>query len=67
MPLWRSTASGRPQTVRLAQSYAARFLHMMFAFPTQPYNVDPVLSRALEKVCDFTHMLIEPKSIKQSS
>ncbi len=24
---------------------------MMFAFPTQPYQVDPVMSRALEKVC----------------
>ena len=33
----------------LSQGYAARFLHMMFAFPTQPFQVDPVLSRALEK------------------
>lgn len=30
--------------------YAARFLHMMFAWPTQKYEVDPVLGRALEKI-----------------
>lgn len=46
----------------LAQSYAARFLHMMFAFPTQPYNVDPVLSRALEKVRGFSQLPTEPRS-----
>ncbi|CAL8468580.1 g8120 [Coccomyxa elongata] len=30
--------------------YASRFLHMMFAWPTQKYDVDPVLARALEKI-----------------
>ena len=30
--------------------YAARLLHMMFAWPTQSYAVDPVLARALEKI-----------------
>ncbi|KAK9843949.1 hypothetical protein WJX81_000244 [Elliptochloris bilobata] len=44
------TATGLPIIYpRNDLGYAARFLHMMFAFPTQPYNVDPVLSRALEK------------------
>ena len=52
--------------MRRAQSYAARFLHMMFAFPTQPYNVDPVLSRALEKVGGFGQMPSEPRSAKQA-
>ncbi len=30
--------------------YASRFLHMMFAWPTQKYEVDPVLARALDKI-----------------
>ena len=51
----------------LAQSYAARFLHMMFAFPTQPYNVDPMLSRALEKVCEHGQMPTEPHFVKEAS
>ena len=29
-------------------SYAENFLHMMFSVPTERYEVDPVLSRALE-------------------
>lgn len=28
-------------------SYTARFLHMMFSVPAEPYNVNPVLDRAL--------------------
>lgn len=30
--------------------YASRFLHMMFAWPTQKYEVDEVLARALDKI-----------------
>ncbi|CAK0781067.1 hypothetical protein CVIRNUC_005275 [Coccomyxa viridis] len=30
--------------------YASRFLHMMFAWPTQKYEVDTVLARALDKI-----------------
>lgn len=30
--------------------YASRFLHMMFAWPTEKYEVDPVLARALDKI-----------------
>ncbi len=30
--------------------YAARFLHMLFAWPTCSYEVDPVLARALDKI-----------------
>ena len=30
--------------------YASRFLHMMFAWPTQKYEVDAVLARALDKI-----------------
>ena len=29
-------------------SYSENFLHMMFSVPTERYDVDPVLSRALE-------------------
>ena len=28
--------------------YPGRFLHMMFALPTEPYEVDPVISKALD-------------------
>mgnify|MGYP002377098106 CR=1 FL=1 len=31
-------------------SYAANFLHMMFAVPAEPYEVNPVLERALNKL-----------------
>lgn len=30
--------------------YAANFLHMMFATPCEPYRVDPVLARALDRI-----------------
>lgn len=30
--------------------YAANFLHMMFATPCQPYEVSPVLARALDRI-----------------
>ncbi len=29
-------------------NYSENFLHMMFSVPTERYEVDPVLSRALE-------------------
>jgi citrate synthase len=31
-------------------SYAANFLHMMFAVPAEPYEVNPVVERALNKL-----------------
>ncbi len=31
-------------------SYAENFLHMMFAVPTEPYVVNPVLSRAMDRI-----------------
>ena len=31
-------------------SYAENFLHMMFAVPTEPYKVNPVLSRAMDRI-----------------
>lgn len=31
-------------------SYAANFLHMMFAVPTKEYTVNPVLERALDRI-----------------
>lgn len=30
--------------------YAANFIHMMFATPCEPYRVDPVLARALDRI-----------------
>jgi citrate synthase len=30
--------------------YAANFLHMCFAVPCEPYNVDPVLARAVDRI-----------------
>jgi citrate synthase len=32
---------------RNALSYCANFLHMMFAVPAEPYEVDPVIVKAL--------------------
>jgi citrate synthase len=31
-------------------TYAENFLHMMFAVPCEPYKVNPVLSRAMDKI-----------------
>ncbi len=31
-------------------SYADNFLHMMFALPIEPYTVNPVLSRAMDRI-----------------
>jgi citrate synthase len=31
-------------------SYAENFLHMMFAVPCEPYHVDPVLAKALDRI-----------------
>ena len=31
-------------------SYAENFLHMMFAVPTEPYTVSPVLARAMDRI-----------------
>ena len=31
-------------------TYAENFLHMMFATPCEPYNVSPVLSRAMDRI-----------------
>ena len=39
--------------------YATRFLHMLFAWPTCSYEVDPVLARALDKIlilCAFPRL-----------
>lgn len=36
-------------------SYAENFLHMMFAVPTERYEVDPLLARALEVIM-IVHM-----------
>ena len=33
---------------RNSLEYSARFLHMMFALPTEDYDVDPVVTRALD-------------------
>ncbi len=33
-----------------ALGYAENFLHMMFATPCEPYQVDPVLARALDRI-----------------
>ncbi|MGE0667447.1 MAG: citrate synthase [Sphingomonadales bacterium] len=30
--------------------YAENFLHMMFAVPAEPYNIDPILSRAMDRI-----------------
>lgn len=43
------TAKGQPIVYpRNDLNYAENFLHMMFSLPTERYEVDPVLSRALE-------------------
>ncbi|DBA92912.1 hypothetical protein WJX79_000420 [Trebouxia sp. C0005] len=43
------TAKGQPIVYpRNDLSYAENFLHMMFSVPTERYEVDPLLSRALE-------------------
>lgn len=31
-------------------SYAANFLHMMFAMPTEPYRVSPVMEKAMDRI-----------------
>ena len=31
-------------------SYAANFLHMCFSVPAEPYQVDPILSRAMDRI-----------------
>ncbi len=31
-------------------SYAGNFLHMCFAVPAEPYHVDPVMSRAMDRI-----------------
>jgi citrate synthase len=31
-------------------NYAENFLHMMFAVPAEPYTVDPILSRAMDRI-----------------
>jgi citrate synthase len=31
-------------------SYAENFLHMMFSLPTEPYEVNPVLARAMDRI-----------------
>ncbi|MBU2962158.1 citrate (Si)-synthase [Citreicella sp. C3M06] len=31
-------------------SYAANFLHMCFSVPAEPYHVDPILSRAMDRI-----------------
>ena len=30
--------------------YAENFLHMMFAVPAEPYTIDPILSRAMDRI-----------------
>ena len=30
--------------------YAENFLHMMFSVPAEPYNIDPVLARAMDRI-----------------
>jgi citrate synthase len=30
--------------------YAENFLHMMFAVPAEPYKIDPILSRAMDRI-----------------
>ncbi len=30
--------------------YAANFLHMCFSVPAEPYNVDPILARAMDRI-----------------
>ncbi len=43
--------SGEPLVYpRSDLSYADNFLHMMFALPTEPYVVNPVLSRAMDRI-----------------
>eukprot|EP00742_Colponemidia_sp_Colp-10_P000738 GILJ01000801.1.p1 GENE.GILJ01000801.1~~GILJ01000801.1.p1 ORF type:complete len:478 (-),score=68.89 GILJ01000801.1:144-1538(-) len=45
------TSVGQPIVYpRSDLSYTANFLHMMFALPTEPYEVNPVLSRALDSI-----------------
>ncbi|KAK9804626.1 hypothetical protein WJX73_000854 [Symbiochloris irregularis] len=45
------TSIGQPLVYpRNDLSYAANFLHMMFAVPTERYEVDPVLERAMEVI-----------------
>ena len=44
-------ASGQPFVYpRNDLSYAENFLHMMFAVPCEPYKVNPVLARALDRI-----------------
>ncbi len=31
-------------------TYAANFLHMCFSVPAEPYNVDPILARAMDRI-----------------
>jgi citrate synthase len=31
-------------------SYSANFLHMLFSLPTAPYHVDPILSKAMDRI-----------------
>ena len=43
--------SGEPLVYpRSDLNYADNFLHMMFALPTEPYVVNPVLSRAMDRI-----------------
>mmetsp|Transcript_45567 Transcript_45567/g.145029 ORF Transcript_45567/g.145029 Transcript_45567/m.145029 type:complete len:473 (-) Transcript_45567:824-2242(-) len=45
------TAMGQPYIYpRNDLGYAENFLYMMFAVPSEPYTVDPVLARALEVI-----------------
>jgi citrate synthase len=31
-------------------TYSANFLHMCFSVPAEPYNIDPILSRAMDRI-----------------
>ena len=31
-------------------SYAANFLHMTFSVPAEPYDIDPILERAMDRI-----------------